>query len=110
MPETRPKDVAYEGGLVMALFVLIGRVLVGLVVAVPLVWVLRIMFRLSFASGMGGTLGVVMGLLIAYGDQKLKTQSQYESGTVDRRQPQKHRWLSNRLRPRRMHWGPRRLF
>jgi hypothetical protein len=30
--------------------------------------------------------------------------------TVDRRPPNKHRWFSNGLRPRRMHWGPRRLF
>jgi hypothetical protein len=28
----------------------------------------------------------------------------------DRRQPQKHRWLTNRLKPRKMHFGPRRLF
>jgi len=30
--------------------------------------------------------------------------------TADRRQPNKHRWFSHGLRPRRMHWGPRRLF
>jgi hypothetical protein len=34
----------------------------------------------------------------------------HESPGVDRRQPRKHRWLSNRLKPRKMHFGPRRLF
>ena len=29
---------------------------------------------------------------------------------LGRRRPTRHRWLTNGLRPRRMHWGPRRLF
>jgi len=33
-----------------------------------------------------------------------------ETRIVDRRRPTMHRWLSNRLKPRKMHWGPRRLW
>jgi hypothetical protein len=38
------------------------------------------------------------------------SEAAYGQHSADRRRPNRHRWLTNGLKPRWMHWGPRRLF
>lgn len=74
--------------------------------AFAIVWgvVLGAIFHYSIAAGVGALVGLSMGL----SDSRMHFI--YGGRKADKRQPYKHRWLTNGLRPRRMHWGPRRLF
>ena len=48
-------------------------------------------------------LGVILGFI-------LSTVEASTGAKQSSRRQSRHRWLSNGLKPRKMHWGPRRLF
>jgi hypothetical protein len=56
----------------------------------------------SWIAGIFVGIGVLAGLRNGFGSAIPNAR--------DRRQPNKHRWLTNGLKPRKMHFGPRRLF
>ncbi len=57
-----------------------------------ILWVLVILFGILVVALWVGFLASLIG------------------GTLGTWTPSRHRWLSNGLKPRKMHWGPRRLF
>jgi len=70
-------------------------------------------FLLVLAIGMivvGGIMHPFMGLFVFFLVLFGFTERTGLLGTGNRRPHARHRWLTNGLRPRRMHWGPRRLF
>jgi hypothetical protein len=94
-------------GVVLLLF--IAMILLG---SVALAGVVSTVVFQSVTMGVVVALGVVAFIVVDYKTGYRYTAYKLSTGTgkATRRRAPRHRWLTNRLKPRRIHWGPRRLF